>query len=158
MTDFALEWDAAAGAADLVIENNDLKADDGLRTPIQISLFTNRRAEPGDVLPDGETNRQGWWADAIAPVPGDKIGSRLWLLARSKREPSVLDRAQTYAREALAWLLEDSICERVDVLAEFLDQTGIPSGLALTVTMHRPAVDPARFRFDHVWAAEESRL
>ena len=150
----ALEWDNAAGAASVVVENNDLKADAGLRTDLLVSLFTNRRAEPGDVLPDGVTDRQGWWADAVPVVEGDKVGSRLWLLDRSKKTPDILDRAVTYAREALQWLLDDRVCDRFDVVAEYLTEH---AGLGLVVTVFRPGVDPARFRFNHTWTAEESR-
>lgn len=148
----ALEWDNTAGAASVVVENNDLKRDEGLLTDIYVSLFTNRRAEPGDVLPEGVTDRQGWWADAVPVVEGDKIGSRLWLLDRSKKTTEVLDRAVTYGREALQWLLDDLVCDRFDFTAEFAS-----FGLAYVVTVYRPGVDPAHFRFNHTWDAEESR-
>lgn len=153
-TDIALEWDSTAGAASVVVEANDLKPDDGLATSIYLSLFLDRRAEPGDVLPDGVTDRRGWWADAHPVAAGDVIGSRLWLLERSKNTPDVLDRATTYAREALQWLLDDRVSDRVDVTTEFLD--GV-AGLGIVVTVYRPGVDPARFRFDRTWDAEETR-
>jgi len=154
-TDIALEWDSTAGAASVVVEANDLKSDDGLATALYQSLFLDRRAEPGDVLPEGTTDRRGWWADAHPVVAGDVVGSRLWLLERSVNTPDVLDRAVTYAREAVQWLLDDRVSERVDVTAEFLTAPAL--GLALVVTVHRPGVDPARFRFNRTWAAEENR-
>lgn len=153
MSDFALEWDNTAGAASVVVEDGDLKADDGLRTAMLISLFTDARALPGDVLPEGVTDRRGFWADAVPEVAGDSTGSRLWLLERSKKTPDFLDRANTYAREALAWLLEDRVCERFEVTAEFLGD----AGYTLTVDVYRPGADPARFRFDHTWNAEDAR-
>lgn len=155
MSDFALQWDPASLAADLSLEANDLKPEGGLRTAILISLFTDRRAEGSDILPDGEIDRRGWWADEFNSTPGDKIGSRLWLLTRSKQEQSVLDRAEEYTREALAWLLEDKVATAVDVAASFL--TGRP-GLLLTITVHRPNTDPATYRFGTAWAVEESRV
>lgn len=154
MTDIALEWDSIAGAADVVIENNDLKADDGLRTALYLSLFTDRRAEPGDVLPDGETDRRGWWADAVPVTPGDLMGSRLWLLARSKREPATLDRAVTYAREALQWLVDDRVCDSFNVTAEYLSPY---NGFAIVVSVPRPVGSPTLYRFDHTWTAEAAR-
>lgn len=153
MTDIALERNRL-GSASVVIESNDLKTDEGLRTAVELSLFTDRQAEPEDVLPEPSTNRRGWWADAVPVVAGDKFGCRWWLLSRSKRTPDVLERAVTYAREALQWLIDDRVCERVDVTAEFL--TGV-AGWAAAVTIHRPGSAPVRFRFDRVWAAEESR-
>ena len=148
-TDIALEWDATVNAASVVIAANDLKADDGLRTAVIASLFTDRRAEPGDVLPVGVTDRRGWWADA----PGDVIGSRLWLLDRSAQTPDVLSRAVAYAKQALQWLLDDHVSDRIEVTAELLDL----AGYALSVTVFRPDVDPARFRFDRTWTAEAAR-
>ena len=56
-----------------------LRAERGLRSAVLISLFTDRRAEPGDV-PEGEDPR-GWWADVLGEE-GDRIGSRLWLIDR----------------------------------------------------------------------------
>lgn len=155
MSDFALAWSSSRLAADLEIDANDLVGEDGLETAVLLSLFTDRRAEPGDTLPDGETDRRGWWADGAPVIGGDQFGSRLWLLARSKQTPDVLDRAQEYTREALAWLLEDKIAESIDVVTAFLTER---RGLGLTITIRRPRSDPAVFRFGQTWSAEESRI
>lgn len=154
MSDLGLSWSAPDGSADLSIAANDLAGDDGLETAIFLSLFLDRRAEPGDVLPEGEADRRGWWGDAVPVVAGDRVGSRLWLLARSKGTADVLDRAREYALEALAWLTEDRVASSVDVEAEFLPQ----GGLGLAVTIRRPNMDPARFRFGRAWAAQEARI
>ena len=154
MSDLTLKWNTDALSADLVIAANDLQSDEGLETAVLLSLFLDRRAADGDVLPDGETDRRGWWADAVPVVEGDQIGSRLWLLARSKNSPDVLDRAQEYAREALQWLLDDKVAASVDVVAQFI----AGRGLGLTVTISRPNKDPAKFRFGRAWAAEEARI
>lgn len=156
MTDLLLTWDPAEFAADLSIEANDLAADDGLETAVLLSLFTDREAAPGDVLPEGETDRRGWWGDAFPTVEGDKIGSRLWLLGRAKATPDVLSRAQEYAREALEWLVEDRVALKVDVTTEFL--TG-NRGLGIAVEIYRPGKnDPTAFRFGRTWAAQEARI
>lgn len=155
MSDVALSWSADAGAWDVSVEANDLATDAGLRTAVLLSLFTDRRAEPGDDLPVSESDRRGWWADAFPIEDDDRYGSRLWLLARSKQTTVVLTRAQEYAKESLQWLITDSIASRVDVTAEFMTSH---RGLALAVTLTRPKQDPVRFRFDNVWTAEEARL
>lgn len=157
MSDLALIWSAELGCADLALSGDDFVSDEGLRTAVELSLFTDRRAEPGDVLPDGETDRRGCWADAVADVDGDRMGSRLWLLARAKNTPDVLSRAEEYAREALAWLLADKVASSVTVVAEFLavGDRGVPA-LGLTVTIQRPSGSPAVFKFGRVWAAEEA--
>lgn len=107
---------------DLQLAGGDLLTDDSLLTAVIISLFTNRLAEPGDELPAGETDRQGWWADTTLPAlktggGKDRIGSRLWLLKREKQLPSVLARAQEYAEEALAWLVSEGHVLAVSVAA-----------------------------------------
>lgn len=156
MTDLLLTWDPEELAADLSIEANDLAVDDGLETAVLMSLFLDREAAEGDVLPDGELDRRGWWGDAFPVVDGDKIGSRLWLLARSKATPDVLSRAEEYAREALAWLIEDRVAARVEVTTEFLAGN---TGLGIAVEIYRPGKnDPTSFRFGQVWAAQEAKL
>lgn len=76
MTDIALHWDAVLNCADIALKNGALDTDDGLRTAILISLFTDARALDDDVLPAPE-DRRGWWGDAIPEIEGDIIGSRL---------------------------------------------------------------------------------
>jgi phage gp46-like protein len=152
MSDLALRWDPTAGAADLAIEANDLARDDGLETAVMLSLILDRRAEDGDTLAPGETDRRGWWADAVPPVEGDRTGSRLWLLAREKESPAVLPRVEEYVREALAWLVQDRVAERIEVTAS-IPQKGT---LVYEVAIYRPGrADPVRYRFDAVWAAME---
>jgi phage gp46-like protein len=150
MSDIALRWNAAAMAADVAIEGRDLAGEAGLETAVMLSLFTDRRAEPGDPLPAAATDRRGWWGDAVPVVPGDLLGSRLWLLAREKETPKALERAEEYARAALQWLLDDRVAERVEVEADIPK----PGWLGLTVVIHRPKAEPTRYRFTHAWAAQ----
>ena len=109
------------------IDLSDTGPDDGLETAVLLSLFTDRRAEADDVTDDEE--RQGWWADAL---DDDRIGSRLWLLRRTATRPNVAQRAREYAEEALEWLIEDGVAERVSVEAARVGQM-----LALTVRIER---------------------
>lgn len=117
MTDIALH-PGFDGRIDIQLENGDLVADDGLRTAVVLSLLTDRRANLGDVLPDGSDDRRGWWADMLATAGGDRFGSRLWLLSREKNLAEVRRRAETYAAEALEWLREDGIANTIEVEAE----------------------------------------
>ena len=129
---------------DLQLAGGDLMADDSLLTAVVISLFTNRLAEPGDELPAGETDRQGWWADTTLPAlktggGKDRIGSRLWLLRREKQLPSVLARAKEYAEESLAWLVSEG-----HVLAVSVAATNPARGvLLITVSLTRRQGDLA---------------
>lgn len=153
MSDIGLTWITEEGGADFAVAGNDLVVDDGLETAVFLSLFTDRRAEDGDVLPTGEQDRRGWWGDAFPVVDGDRHGSRLWLLARAKELPETLTRAEEYAREALAWLTEDRVAERVEVTAA-VESRGV---LRLTVAIYRPRVDVVTYRYDYVWAAQAAR-
>jgi phage gp46-like protein len=153
VSDIALVWDNEAGAADIAVVANDLQADDGLETAVFLSLFTDRRAEDSDTLPDAAADRRGWWADGVPVVPDDKWGSRLWLLSRAKNEPGTAQRAREYAEEALAWLVEDRVTDRVAVAAE-VTEAGL---LVLDIAVYRPGQDVARYRYDYVWASQEAR-
>jgi len=134
---------------DCGLDGADLATDSGLETAVVISLFTDRRAEDTDQIPDGTADRRGWWGDSFADDGGDRIGSRLWLLGREKQLPSVAKRAETYAKEALQWLIDDGISSRVTVVAEFV-RTGV---LGLSVEILRPVGTPLTFRFSNLWEA-----
>ncbi len=114
-------WDAPAMGGDVEIVAGSLVADDTLRTAILISLFTDRRAGLDDELPDGAGgDRRGWVGDALSTVDGDRIGSRLWLLKRRKQTEQTRRDAETWCREALEWLVEDSIATGLTVEAEWI--------------------------------------
>lgn len=122
----------------------------GLRDPLPraviISLFTWGRARPADQLPGAD--RCGWWGDSFAPVPGDRIGSRLWLLARSTITQQTLTRAKEYAQEALAWLVADGIASQVIVEAE---RAGL-SQISLRCQILRPDAAALDIRFNDAWS------
>ena len=89
-----------------------------LATAVAVSVFSDARALPGDVIPDGSNDPRGYWADNATPVlskPGRRLGSRLWLLSRSKQLPETLALAQSYIQEALSWLEEDGYVTAIDV-------------------------------------------
>lgn len=118
MTDIATVLTPAL-TFDWALVDGDLQDDEGLDTAVAISLFSDRLANADDEIPDGSADRRGWWGDAyLAPRAdgsADHIGSRLWLLARSKQELETAQRAQTYVQEALAWMTEDGIAGAVTV-------------------------------------------
>ena len=88
---------------------------DELAQAVLISLFSWRKSEEDDGIK--APNRQGWWGDTYAAVAGDRIGSRLWLLQREKILPLTLQRAEAYAKEALQWMIDDRLVERITVSA-----------------------------------------
>ena len=145
MSTIAIAWDNRTGQGDWARDaSGQLAEGDDLQTAVWMSLFTDRRAAPDDVLTDGTDDRRGWWADAYCEK---SLGSRLWLLDRAKHLPETLRLAETYAREALAWLVEDEVAARVDVTAEW----GGPNLLVLLpVIIHRDG-RRADLRFDWAW-------
>ncbi len=103
---------------DWAIVNGALAIDDGLDTAVALSLFSDRLANPDDVLPAGDGDRGGWWGDAyLPPLNGqpDRIGSRLWLLARALQTQETARRAQAYVQEGLQWMEIDGVVASVTV-------------------------------------------
>lgn len=147
MSDLALEFDPATLTADLLFDGFSLATDDSLRTAVVISLFTDRRADADDRLPDAGDDRRGWWADTFAEVEGDLIGSRIWLLSREKQLREAVARAEEYAREALQWLVDDAIARSVGVIGS-IPRTG---WLRLDVEITRPTGGVSRY--DFAWRA-----
>lgn len=144
--DAALKWDI--DHADLVLDGDDLATDERLDTAVILSLFTDARAEPGEIDPGDDP--RGWWGDTFASRDGDQLGSKLWLLRREKQLPAVLQRAKDYAEDALAWLLEDGIASAVTVNAEFTER----GTLGLAVEIHRPnGGAPFNRQYQYVWSA-----
>lgn len=149
MSDLLMQW--TGSAADLVIADNDLVLDDTLKTAVLLSLFTDRQAHKDDVLPDGPGgDRRGWWGDALNTDTSDRIGSRLWLLARELCTDATLRRAEAYAEEALAWLVTDGVASEVTVRAEYQPERGF---LALDIHIVRPSAVAVDYRWDLQWSA-----
>jgi phage gp46-like protein len=143
--DLALSW--FGGTADLSLVDSDLASDTGLTTAVLLSIFVDRRAAVDDKPPSGDPDdRRGWWADQFSEQPGDKIGSRLWLLDRAKRTGETARKAEEYVREALDWMISDRVVESVDVEIE-MTSTAILIGVGL----NRPGKDRVALKFSHVW-------
>jgi phage gp46-like protein len=140
MTDLAIAAQPD-GTFDLVLFGGDLLADDSLRVAVACSLLTDREWAES---PDGD--RRGTWQDALLDDPRDRAGSWLWRLAPRKRQPAMLSEAKQYAEQALAWLVQDGIASRVDVVARF----DARYELQLDIAIHRPT-GLQRFRLAALW-------
>lgn len=159
MIDLAFVWDNDAAGADLVVAGGALQTHSGLRSAILISLFTDARAAEAAILPEEGSDRGGWWGNdfggdvgsSIAdPDDRNELGSKLWLLRRSKHTAQVLRDARQYVLEALSWLTRDGIASAISVEVE-----GQGDRLAIAVTLDRPT-GPARERYDFTWEASVS--
>ena len=118
MTDIALIWDNVNGRADFAIVDGDLVMDEGLRTPVILSLFCDRLADPSDVIPDGGDDRRCWWGDtpAAGGLDGNGIdlsGSHLWLYMRTLQTAEVALKIRDAALRSLAWMREDGIADSI---------------------------------------------
>lgn len=114
MTDLAITFDGNINQLHFstLLHDGDLATDDSLKTAVMYSIFTDAHANPDDELPDGGSDYRGHWADNLL---SETEGSRLWLLRREKQTQTTLNRAETYAREALTWLIEDGLATKVEV-------------------------------------------
>ena len=172
MPDIRLAWSAGDTRADLTLDPATGLFETGhdLVTAMVVSLFTDRLSEDDDAIPDGGSDRRGWWGDAdAAAIWGagvDRIGSRLWLLSREKRVPATLVRADMYVREAIAWMTDPAIravasfdvsCAWFDPAtgAEAIDiaRLGTAEGaLAARIVAHRTDGTRVSARFDPLWS------
>lgn len=134
----------------LVIDGVDTPLGMGLRQALPraviISLFTWGRARADDELPG--TERMGWWGDSFPAEANDRIGSRLWLLARAKIVTHTVQRTKEYAQEALAWLVTDGVASEVTVEAERVGLSQI-SLRCVIVLGSGPGLD---IRFNDAWS------
>ena len=111
------------GEADLVINGathasapGDFQCGQGLRTQVAICLLTDARVDPSE-LRTGDENR-GWIGDSFDMMGDERpIGSKLWLLRRSALYDGIEVLAESYARQALATLIEQGAVVRTDVAA-----------------------------------------
>jgi phage gp46-like protein len=117
MPDISLIWDVDNSRGDWQLLGPVLVTGNDLASATLISLFTDRIANPDDVIPDGTDDPRGWWGDLGEDKP---IGSRLWLLARAKQTQETLNNAVDYAKEALEWFVDDGVAARVDVFAQWV--------------------------------------
>jgi len=158
--DIRISWDIGLMEGDFIFDEaiQDLEGDEGLETAVIISLFSDRRAKPDDILPDpNNTDLRGWWGDLTGPfVAGDQIGSRLWLLSREKTLNSVLVRAKQYAEEALQWMIEDGVAVKIEVETE---RQGTPGRdiLALLVKIYQVDGIKKALQYELQWIAQGFR-
>lgn len=140
--------------ADIDFKDSEPLIDDGLGTAMLLSLRTDRRAKDDDLLPDERsTDRGGWWGDELDDEP---LGSRLWLLSRSKATEETLRNAEEYAYEALEWLVLDGVAERLTVAAMKAQRSGNADPvLILQIIVKKPDDQDETFKFRLNWAPHE---
>ncbi|WP_434663446.1 phage GP46 family protein [Paraburkholderia sp. A3BS-1L] len=138
----ALTWTGAYISS--TVSGGDLARGNDLETAVLLSLFTDRAANPDDVIPDGTGDPRGWWGDIGEEKP---IGSRLWLLDRSKQTQEVLNNARDYINEALQWLIDDGVVASIDVQTQWVRDTF----LGAQITLYQPTGTQINMTYAWAW-------
>ena len=147
----AIIWNNETGRGDIEITSAGLRQDDGLATLVLQILFTDARADPSDVLPDGTNDHRGWIGDTFADEPW---GSKLWLLDRSKLTTDVRNKAVTYAQTALERHLKPDYAKQV-VVTGAIPQLQM---LQLDIAITRPDGSAMTLSIKQRWEAQANAL
>jgi phage gp46-like protein len=138
-------------------DNGSIDDRQALATAVIVALGTDALAERDDILPDPDsTDRAGWWGDLDADEiwGGWPIGSRLWLLRRSKiedpgsRRGATVTRVDRFIREALQPFLDRRIASMLDVKVERVGRERIDAH----VVMYRGPQIAVDLRYQILWA------
>jgi phage gp46-like protein len=122
----------------------DVQSGGDLETAILVSLFTDRLANEDDKIPDGTNDPRGWVGDLDQTV---SIGSRLWILDRSKLTNATAITAKGMAADALQWLIDDGVVAKFDIKTEVI----FPNRLNMQVVAFRQDGSRVALDFTHVW-------
>ncbi|MCA1455923.1 phage GP46 family protein [Bradyrhizobium sp. BRP22] len=129
-----------------------------LATAVIVALGTNALASTDDILPDPDsTDRCGWWGDLDAELlwNGWPIGSKLWLLRRSKidsagsRRGSTMVMVENYIRQAIQPFVDRKICTGFDVWATRVSEQRIDA----LVRIYRGPAREIELRYAVLWDA-----
>jgi phage gp46-like protein len=147
--DIKIIWDKNNFTGDFQLNNGDLLREKGLATAALISILTDRRASDDDIN-DDPNDKRGWWGDLVSPTP---IGSKLWLLDRSKTTPDILVKAKQYIEECLQWMIDDEVAIKIEVFVE--RQGNLESNiLVYEVKIHESFENVTTLKFDDLWIME----
>jgi phage gp46-like protein len=137
------------GVTDILLGDRDVIQDEGFETAITISLFSDRRALDDDILPDNSGDKRGWFADGSLG-DNDFIGSRRWLLRRSKLTEENMRKLEEYDIEALKWMIDDGVASAITIVVVRVDMVSISE----TITIERPEGSPQTFKYFFNWEAQ----
>jgi phage gp46-like protein len=149
--DIKFIWNTDFFEGDLQLNKGDLLREEGLTTAVLISLFTDARADEDDEI-DDKNDKRGWWADAvegIIPI----TGSKLWQYERSKTTQIVLVKIKKAIEDALQWMIDDNVAEKIDIN---LERFGIKGNdrLGLDLKIYQTDKNITALKFDDLWKME----
>jgi len=135
--------------ATISLSGNDLIRDPGLETAIVITLFTDQRADPNvDTLPDNTQDYRGWWGDQFDKF---SLGSKAWLLYRSKTINDIENEVSRSFTDALQWMVSDGAVKSINASTVRSDM----DTLLITVTVEEPDGQQRFYKYSFNWEAEE---
>ena len=115
---------------DINIKDGDIESVENFKTAIQVSLFSDGRADSSQVfLPEA---RKGWIGDIVTPIDGQNFGSLLWLVQQERLTQSTLNKVVNFARLALQWLIDQEQASRIEVSGEIVPRSGICLRIVIT--------------------------
>lgn len=126
---------------DVGLDTGDFIRDETLETFVLVSLFTNARVEPEDSL-DGDP--MGFWGEELL---GYNLGSKLWLLGRSKLVNQTFRLAEQYAKESLQPGIDTGLIESIESRAFKSAQ----NRLQLEVDLFKPSKDIEKYAYELYW-------
>jgi phage gp46-like protein len=133
-------------------DSGDIKSADAFDTSILVSLFTDRRAEPSEVVE--ASLRRGWIGNES--TPDFEIGSKLWLFYQNRNTLDTMNGIVDAAQEALQWMVQDSIPASGTTIANAVSASAtlVPgsSEIRLTIEIERPSSRVEKRYFD-LWDA-----
>jgi phage gp46-like protein len=143
--DIHLECNEIKGFYDLelVADGSDLLGAVNLRTAIGISIFTDRRSNSDDLIP----NQGGWPGDSIRPDNEDLLGSKLWMYYTEIAIDEHLPPIEDTVRESVQWLLDDNVAKEITVSAFWVSK---PNGI-LQINTDVTQFDGTGERYEYVW-------
>lgn len=151
MSDIAIEFNEEL-FFDMVLENGDLKVDDGLETSILISLFTDQKPDDTIIdLPSGEDDLRGWWGDEFLDDPLDSTGGLMWLFLRGKVTNQNLNDLKKAALDSLSWMIDDGVASSVDF---FIIQDG-QFQVNFRIEIEKPDGSIDNFKYFFNWQTQE---
>lgn len=128
-----------------------------LATAVIVALGTDALAGPGDLLPDPDSSdRAGWWGnlDAQEIWGGWDIGSKLWLLKRSKITPpqalegATVARVENYIRAAIQPFIDRKMASQMDVFVARVKQDQINA----VIRLYRGPTVEIELRYQILWS------
>lgn len=136
------------GVYDIQIDKSgDIATEDSFDTAIIVSLLSDRRASPDEIL---ESQRRRGWIGNEA-TPGFEIGSKLWLFEQTRITRTIMNQMVDAAREALEWMVDAGLAISIrSVEVEPLPPSSPIVGVQLTVDILR-SVSKVEQRLFQLW-------